>query len=389
VINLKIEVEFRNVCKFYGKTKILSELNLSIEKGSLMVIFGLPSCGKSVLLRLLLGIERVTSGQIFLRGSDATNVPAGKRNIGYIPQSFALYPHLNVYGNIAYPLKLMHYPSEEIDDSVKKIAGVLKISDLLKKSPNQLSGGEKQRVAIGRGLVKNANFFVLDDPLTGLDFKLREQLIGDLGDLQEKFGFTFLYATSEPLEAMTLGKNVCVLDQAKIIETGALEKLYRNPTHLITMKILGFPPANIIKGECYKKSGGLICKTDLFEIKLSTNLLESQESITKEVFVGLRPENMHIGNYENKDEYIKLGAEITLREDVGGEEIIYLDVQGNKLTSLLTHQNDYQERDNNLVNIYIKPSDIFVYNKSTEQLIGKGDVISIVKNKSSKFTQRI
>ena len=173
-------VEFHGVTKRYGKTEILKELDLKIPENDFTVVYGLPSSGKSVLLRVLMGLEFPDEGDILLRGQDVRKRPPNERNLGYIPQDFALFPQKTIFENIAYPLRLMRRPDGEIRGIVQRAAEMLSIDDLLGKLPTQLSGGQKQRVAIARGIVKETDIYVFDDPLAGLDFKLREKLFDDL-----------------------------------------------------------------------------------------------------------------------------------------------------------------------------------------------------------------
>lgn len=376
---LKAEIEFCNISKIYGKSKVLSGLNLSIKRGDFMVICGLASCGKSVLLRLLMGLEDITEGKIFLRGNEVINIHAKERNIGYVPQLFALYPNLRVYDNIAYPLKFMHCSHKKIDTAVKEVAEMLKISDLLGKFPDKLSGGQKQRVAMARGLVKHTDIFVLDDPLAGLDFKLREQLIDDLKKLQEVIGATFIYATSDSIEAMSLGKHIAILGQGKILEVGDPVELYLNPNYLATIKNLGYPGVNLVHGECYRKSERVFCKTDFFELELDFNQLKLKKDSINEVLVGIRPENIYINDHEKKDNSLKIDAKIVLREDLGSEEVIYLEIQGTVFTSIMRHQVSKNIK-SNLVKVCLSPSDIFVFDRHEERLLWKGDVIYNARN---------
>src|SRR3712207_864786 len=211
-------LQMESISKAYGGTSVLSDLTLTARSGNLTVVYGPPAAGKSVLVRVLTGLEQPDSGRIILRGQDVTHEAPAERNIGYVPQSFALYPHLSVRANISYPLDLAHVPASESREVVATAAAMLRIEEHLDKKPDQLSGGQKQRVAIARGIAKRTDFFILDDPLAGLDFKLREQLVDDLRTLKSATGASILYVTSDVIEAMTLADRMAVLSDGQIIE---------------------------------------------------------------------------------------------------------------------------------------------------------------------------
>jgi len=210
-------VELHNVSKSYGRKQVLRNISLTVQAGEFMVVYGLPVSGKSVLVRLITGLEKPDTGSVMLRGQDMTHFAPGDRNLGYVPQSFALYPHYSVYDNIAYPLTLAGAKKNEIDAEVQRAAKLLKIENFLDRKPDQLSGGQKQRVAIARGLVKRTEVFVLDDPLVGLDFKLRERLIEDLKATQEHLKITFIYTTSEAVEATQLATTIAIMHHGEIV----------------------------------------------------------------------------------------------------------------------------------------------------------------------------
>jgi len=326
-------VEYKNITQKYNKLEVLKNLSLEIEEKDFTVIFGLPSCGKSVLMRLLMGLEKPVSGQIFLRGQDTAGINAGDRNIGYIPQSFALYPHLSVYDNIAYPLKLMKKSKAEIAKEVDRVSEMLNIKDLLQKKPDQTSGGQKQRIAIARGIIKDSDLFILDDPLVGLDFKLREQLVYDLKELQDVMNATFIYTTSDTLEALELAKTLVVLNEGKVVEKGSPFELYTTPKHTDTMSILGFPNANMLAGTLSDAKGSKRLTTDLFKTDIPVDT-----GYTGNVMVGIRPEDFSLSKPDS--DFIELSAVITLREDLGGEEILYFEVGGVILTMMVWHHEE-------------------------------------------------
>ncbi|GAP20899.1 ABC transporter ATP-binding protein [Leptolinea tardivitalis] len=360
-------VEFKNISKVYGKQTLLKETSFAVEAGTFTVIFGAPGCGKSVILRLLTGLEKPTSGEVFLRGENATSLSAGDRNIGYIPQSFALYPHYKVRDNIGYPLKLIGAPKSEIDDVVARTAELLRITRLLDKYPNQLSGGEKQRVAIARGIAKKTDIFIFDDPLTGLDFKLREQLFDDLRSMQETLKATFIYTTSDPLEALMLAEKIHVLDDGKVIEAGNIETVYHQPQHLRTALLLGFPKINTFDGTLEKDSKSIICKTKLFSFPVDLN--QSEKSDNDQVVVAVRPQYLKL-NEKPSGKSIFINANITLAEDLGGEMVIHMDADGVYLLGVERHDSFSQQE--GAVEIGVANQNLMVFDAKTSRRIGQG-----------------
>ena len=361
-----LAIELRSIAKKYGRVEVLRDFDLSVEAGTFTVVFGLPACGKSVLVRLLTGLERPSAGHILLRGNEATKVDSGGRNIGYVPQSFALYPHFSVYSNISYPLDLTKFPKSRIDSAVKQIAEQLKIDHLLEKFPDQLSGGEKQRVALARGVVKPTDIYILDDPLVGLDFKLREQMFDDLKSMQQALESTFLYTTSDPLEALALADNVAILDGGRIVEAGDLESLYRRPNHISTMTLLGFPPSNQIIGELSIRTDQVWCRTGLFELPVNMASSAGLPAEIGDVRAVIRPEDIHLNG--DQDGMLNCQAQVVLREDLGGEVIVYLEVNNIPLVTVISHA-DAHLVSNDRVTVGVHPSKVVLFNSDTGQRI--------------------
>jgi len=364
-----IAVELREVTKMYGRVPVLQGVNLTVEAGTFMVIYGPPACGKSVLVRLLTGLEKPSTGQILLRGIEAGDADPGERNIGYVPQSFALYPHFRVHENIAYPLSLMKVPRSRIEPTVRQVAQQLQIVPLLDKRPDQLSGGEKQRVALARGIVKRTEIYVLDDPLTGLDFKLREQLFDDLKEMQESLQATFIYTTSDPLETLALADHVAILDGGRIVETGPIERVYLEPQHVRTMELLGFPHANRFEGHLYSRSGRVWCRTRLFEFPVhpveSADLLGAMHNVD----VVVRPQDIVLELDETG--FLRCEARVVLREDLGAEVIVYLDGEEISLVTVVPHaKDDLIARDT--LAIGVRPSAVVLFSPETGRRIGQG-----------------
>ncbi len=359
-----LAVEFRNVTKKFKQVVIAQEMNLRIREGRFSVIFGAPGAGKSTLLRLITGLDKPDQGEIFLRGVDVGKVSAADRNIGYVPQSFALYPHYSVFDNIAYPLRLMGVRKQDCVPVVEQVARQLQITHLLKKKPDQCSGGEKQRVAIARGIVKDTKIFILDDPLTGLDFKLRERLFDDLRQMREDLGATFIYTTSDPLESLILAEDIHVLDAGKIVESGETDALYAHPQHVRTMELLGFPNTNVFPGTL--DDGTRVASQGLrFALAASGSAAKAGD-----VRIAVRPQNIRI-NPEFRDGLLVVPADVTLVEDLGGELHVYLEVEKTPLEALIPNAG-IESLTEGKATIGIQPGDLKVYSASTGQFIGQG-----------------
>jgi ABC-type sugar transport system ATPase subunit len=362
-------VEFKAVSKQYGKLPVLEDIDLAVKQDDFMVIYGLPSSGKTVLLRLLMGLEFPDAGDIILRGENVRHMPPKVRNIGYVPQDFALIPHKTIFENIAYPLRLIKKSTLEIKPVVQRAASMLSIEELLDKLPTQLSGGQKQRVAVARGIVKETDIYLFDDPLAGLDFKLRERLIDDLRQLQDEIAACFIYATSDPIESLTLAASIAVLHDRTIAETGEPRSIYLDPRHLSTMDILGFPRANLFDGHLTKNQSKLHCKTDLFEfpVLIDAGLPTMKDPLA--VTVAVRPEKIQIVSDIDVN---FLTADIYLREDLGAEEIIYLNVQDCSLTMVNPSSQNGHYDVGDQINIRIDAASFFIFEKDTGNRVGKG-----------------
>jgi ABC-type sugar transport system ATPase subunit len=361
-----------NISKAYSGTPVLSDLTFSAMPGDLTVVYGPPAAGKSVLVRVLTGLEQPDSGRIILRGQDVTHEAPAERNIGYVPQSFALYPHLSVRANISYPLDLAHVPSSESREVVATAAAMLKIEEHLDKKPDQLSGGQKQRVAIARGIAKRTDFFVLDDPLAGLDFKLREQLVDDLRELNTATGASILYVTSDVMEAMTLADELSVLAAGSVIEHGLPETLYRDPHNVGTMALVGFPPANFVRGSLQRRDGEVWCTTPLFAFLADVEF----DRASTDVIVGFRPERIRLSHDGSEPDgadgrALQFSASVILREDLGGEDIVYLAASGESLTMV---DRDHLRSDDidQVVTVSIFPHNLALFDAATGERVGRG-----------------
>lgn len=342
-------LEFRGISKSYGPTKALDALDLTVEAGSFTVVCGQPKSGKSVLFRLLVGLEQPDSGQIMLAGLDISGDPPASRPVGYVPQNFALYPHLTVAQNMAYPLTLARFAPDEIAKRVDRTAGTLSITHLLAKTPDQLSGGEKQRVAVARGLLKDAEIFVLDDPLVGLDYKLRERLMDELKGLRHELKATFLYATSDSLEALSMAQTLAVIDHGRIIQCAPPTAVYHQPNCLRALDLIGFPHANLITGNI---ANGV----------LNAGPLCFAATGAGAVVAGIRPEHLQLGAGTD--------ARVTLLENLGGEAVVYLDMQGQSLTAAVLLMDNSAPEIDAMVGLTIDPAAVILFDAATGLRLG-------------------
>ncbi len=365
-----VAIELSEVTKSYGQKPVLLGLALTVEAGSFLVVCGPPACGKSVLVRMLTGLEKPSSGKILLRGRDATEQGPAERNVGYVPQSFALYPHYSVHENIAYPLTLMKMSRREIEPKVRQVSEQLKIAHLLGKSPNQLSGGEKQRVALARGIIKPTDVFVLDDPLTGLDFKLREQLFDDLRQLQQGLRATFVFMTSDPLEALALADQVAVLDGGRVVETGAVADVHRRPLHVRTMELLGVPPSNRLPGVLRRGAGGIRCDAGLFEFAVDASEAKVPPFDLQKVDVVIRPQDIVLGA-EERDGLLGCRADVILEEDLGAEVVVFLRAGETPLVTVVPY-GEHEDMTEEGVTIGVDPAAVAVFAADTGSRLGQG-----------------
>ncbi len=360
-------VELKSLRKTYGAHTVLNDLSMTVNKGDFAVLAGMPGSGKSVLLRLVLGLEGPSSGEVILRGKNVSDDGPASRNIGYVPQSFALFPNKNVRDNITYPMRLDKASPAAINDALERVCSLLTITDLLDKRPEQLSGGQKQRVAIARGLAKETDFFVLDDPLVGLDFKLRERLIDDLRYTRSALNVTFLYSTSDTLESLLLATSVAVLANGTVVEQGSLADVYAEPRTADSLRGLGFPEANFFAGTLRRNGSDTRVETVFGDVQVALD----GEFGAGDVIIGIRPEHVRLG--EAISGSIGVDAIVEFTEDVGGSEILYLSAGETPLVTVLGASSQLLETvKTGHVRASIVPQDLLVFDADTKVRIGRG-----------------
>ncbi len=360
-------IRLEGVGRSYRGVTALEDVTLDVAAQSLTVLCGPQRSGKSVLLRLLIGLEQPSCGRILFDGRDITDVPAAERSIGYVPQSFALFPHMSVFDNIAYPLALQGVARAEIQRRLAPVAEVLRIGPLLKKRPAQLSGGEKQRSAIARGMLKNAELFLLDDPLVGLDFKLRESLMEDLKTMRAQLDATFLYATSDSLEALNMAEDLVVLDGGRVIDANPASRVYHEPRHLRAAELVGFPRCNVLAGTLSQQG---VCRTDLLEFRLATNA-----GASREVAVVARPEHIVHRPQNGSDSPhrpVQTGT-VRLLENLGAECVVYVEARGQTLVTAVPSRSIAEMELGAPFPFTVQANRLQVFDRATGARLGRGE----------------
>lgn len=325
-------VEFRNVKKIFqdddgNDVVAIEDVNLRIKDGEFLVLVGPSGCGKTTTLRSIAGLEDPTEGELLIDGRDVVGLPPRERGIAMVFQNYALYPHLTVRENMEFPLDVRKYPEDEIEDLVERTAETLSIHDLLDRKPSQLSGGQQQRVALGRAMVRDPKVFLLDEPLSNLDAKLRTQMRTELLELQKQVEKTHIYVTHDQAEAMTLGDRVAVLNDGRIQQVAPPQELYDDPVNLFVAGFIGDPPMNFFDVELSTTEGGYRASGEFFEITLPGDgrFTEINPAAITDPVLGIRPEDLHLPNRMNSEEvevYDVIEAYVRVIESMGSDQFL-------------------------------------------------------------------
>lgn len=311
-------VNIRDVSKQYGQHYVLHQVNLSIEKGEFIAVVGPSGCGKSTLLRLVAGLDEVSAGTILINDQCVNKTPASKRDIAMVFQSYALYPHMTVYDNMAYGLKMRKLPTAMITERVHHVARMLKLSDYLERKPQALSGGQRQRVAMGRAIVRSPAVFLFDEPLSNLDAKLRMEMRHEIKKLHQELNTTCLYVTHDQIEAMTMASRVVILNKGHIEQVDSPQMIYQRPASIFVAEFTGFYPVNFLNAVVKTTSQKVVSEWGLewpLPIALST-AVENNEAVV----LGIRPEHVSIARAEDKQ---KVSVKIMHVDDMGADKLLY------------------------------------------------------------------
>jgi len=323
-------LSIRNLTKKYGHLTALEDFSIEISSGEFMVLLGPSGCGKTTVLRCIAGLTDITSGEIYIGNELVNKIPPKDRDVAMVFQNYSLYPHMNVYGNIAFPLKMRKVHKDKISESVHKIARLLNIDNLLDRKPKEISGGQMQRVALGRALVREPKIFLMDEPLSNLDAKLRTEMRVEIKKLQEKLGVTTLYITHDQAEAMSMADNVGVMDSGKLLQLDSPQKVYTDPANRFVASFIGVPPMNFLKFKVVKEDS-LFLKFDdnssyqqdkrsIIKIP-NTSAEKLSNTSVQTVYLGIRPKDIILLKDGDDFDGLKLKGETTYVELLGDDSI--------------------------------------------------------------------
>jgi ABC-type sugar transport systems, ATPase components len=333
-------LSIRNLTKRYGNLTALENFSLEIHSGEFMVLLGPSGCGKTTVLRCIAGLTGITNGEIYIGDELVNRLPPKDRDVAMVFQNYSLYPHMNVYDNIAFPLKMRKTERNQINERVQNIANLLNIGNLLKRKPKEISGGQMQRVALGRALVREPKIFLMDEPLSNLDAKLRTDMRVEIKKLQKKVGITTLYITHDQIEAMSMADNIGIMDAGKLLQLDAPQKVYNEPTNLFVAGFIGIPPMNFLQFEIVREksmflklvTGSAHEHDNKFMIKVPDGLSATISNIRDDALIlGIRPKDITVLRKDEEFDGFKLKGEVTFIELLGDDSIAEVKLGQNSL----------------------------------------------------------
>ncbi|MEZ5448723.1 MAG: sn-glycerol-3-phosphate ABC transporter ATP-binding protein UgpC [Thiolinea sp.] len=359
------DIRMRGVHKRFGKVRVIENVDLDIEDGEFVVFVGPSGCGKSTLLRLVAGLEDISSGDMQIGGKRVNNLPPSQRGVAMVFQSYALYPHMTVYDNMAFGLKLAKESSETIDQRVRKAADILELGHLLERLPKELSGGQRQRVAIGRAIVREPGVFLFDEPLSNLDAALRVQTRIEIAKLHADLGASMIYVTHDQVEAMTLADKIVLLNagpavikDGSVAQVGAPLELYHRPCNKFVAGFIGSPKMNFIEGSLSSATA----QQATIQLKdgsmVHADVDASKAAAGSAVTLGIRPEHVTVGQTAN---YPTITGQVAFVEHLGESSLVYLDVEGSSLPITVRQEGDVRARSGENMTVSINPADCHLF----------------------------
>lgn len=362
------DVILKNVNKIYeGKNIVVRNVNIEIKDKEFIVLVGPSGCGKSTILRMIAGLEAITSGEIFISCIKVNDLSPKDRNIAMVFQNYALYPHMTVFENMAYGLKIRKYSKDEIKSKVLRAARILGLEEYIEQKPRVLSGGQRQRVAVGRALVRNPKVFLFDEPLSNLDAKLRVQMRTEIIRLHKKLGTTMIYVTHDQVEAMTMGERIVILKDGVVNQIDSPLNLYNNPVNKFVAEFIGSPAMNFVSGKIeIDEEYYLLLTSDGVKLKLNEEQVRRLSNYRgKELIVGIRPENFKPVNETSTIDTLEGTIEVV--EPIGNEVYLHFILDSRQMIAKIVADKNYRPGDKIL--LHINTDKLHFFDKETEKAI--------------------
>ena len=346
-------IQFKGIHKSFGSNKIITDFNLEGKEDEFLVLVGPSGCGKSTLLRMIAGLEKIDNGEIFINDQKINELHPSKRQTAMVFQSYALYPHMNVFENMSFGLKIEKRPKEEIASKVKEAAKILKIEELLDRRPKELSGGQRQRVAIGRAITRNPKIFLFDEPLSNLDAALRAEMRVEISKLHNQIKTNMIYVTHDQVEAMTLADRIVILNKGNIEQIGTPDEIYNNPANVFVAQFIGTPKMNILE----ISEENIISENTLKVLGLEIKFNNIKFEKTKH-YIGIRPEHLKV-NVKSDFTFV---PEVELVENLGNEKIAYIKNRADQLSAKISSNEEITNK------IGFDFNDIFIFDKNGKSI---------------------
>ena len=366
------KLELKNISKDFGNTKVLQNINLTVSDGEFTVLVGPSGSGKSTILRIIAGLENATNGEVTIDEKIINNFAPKDRDIAMVFQNYALYPHMNVYENLAFPLQMRNTNKQTIKESVEDTSELLGIKQYLKKKPKELSGGERQRVALGRAIIRKPKIFLMDEPLSNLDAKLRTQMRGELLKLHKTLSNTIIYVTHDQIEALTMGSKIVVLNHGEIQQIGTPSEIYHNPANIFVGSFIGNPPMNFFNISITENLK-LLFVNKLQDVNLGEKLIriiKEKGLINKDLVLGIRPEHIYLREKANSIDEISFNATIDLLEMLGNEYLVYAKTENSKTNfSIKTFEDRHYKRNDKITAVFNLQKALFFEKASDRRII--------------------
>ena len=322
-------VVLKNISKSYGKVSVIKDLNLEIRDKEFMVFVGPSGCGKSTLLRIIAGLEDIQGGEVYIDEKVVNNLHPKDRDIAMVFQNYALYPHMSVYENMAFALKIRKMDKNLIKEKIENVAKSLNLTEYLNRKPKELSGGQKQRVALGRAMVREPKVFLMDEPLSNLDAKLRVQMRSEIRSLHKKLDTTFIYVTHDQVEALTMGDRITVLNRGEIQQVATPDEIYNYPENMFVAGFIGSPQMNFINVKVISENSLSFGDNTIY---LSSDLIKRNNLLGKEVIAGIRPEHLSLSECSSSN---KIEITAGMVEMLGSEKIVHFELQNHDMSAKL------------------------------------------------------